>query len=407
MRRSLPVAIPAALLTLLAASARGQQPQKLTLAGALELAERQNLELVAARERRAVALAGVQVARERPNPTANFSASRDTPHEGLFLDQPLEIGPKRKRRIEVARQQGKLTDVDISILERRVRRSAREAYYDVAFARASSNQRAQALELARRLEQIARERFEAGDVPRLEVIAASLEVSRAETELRVAQQEEKVALSRLNTLLNEPAETSWDLAGSLEDVPQPLLLPDLVQRAQGSNPELQRLAQEQTVEQSRTAWLRADRLPNLSLQFGADFNSPHDFQVGGRGGLSLTLPLFSRNQGEIAQSLANQRVLSDEARATRRIVAAQVEEAYLGLASRQTKVELYRQTLLSTARQLESMAEESYRAGKANLLTVLDAQRNVQQVEREYLDGLLALQEAFATLEETVGAPLD
>ena len=407
MRRSLPVAIPAALLTLLAASARGQQPQKLTLAGALELAERQNLELVAARERRAVALAGVQVARERPNPTANFSGSRDEPHEGLFFDQPLEIGAKRKRRIDVARQQGKLTDVDISILERRVRRSAREAYYEVAFARASSNQRAQALELARRLEQIARERFEAGDVPRLEVIAASLEVSRAETELRVAQQEEKVALSRLNTLLNEPAETSWDLAGSLEDVPQPLLPADLVQRAQGSNPELQRLAQEQTVEQSRTAWLRADRIPNLSLEFGADFNSPHDFQAGGRGGLSLTLPLFSRNQGEIAQSLANQRVLSDEARATRRVVAGQVEEAYLGLASRQTKVELYRQTLLSTARQLESMAEESYRAGKANLLTVLDAQRNVQQVEREYLDSLLALQEAFATLEETVGAPLD
>lgn len=392
---------------LLAASARGQQPQKLTLAGALELAERQNLELAAARERRAVALAGVRVARERPNPTANFTASRDAPHEGLFLDQPLEIGPKRKRRIEVARQQGKLTEVDISILERRVRRSAREAYYEVAFARASSNQRAQAFELARRLEQIARERFEAGDVPRLEVIAASLEVSRTEAELRVAQQEEKVALSRLNTLLNEPAETSWELAGSLEDVPPPLLPANLVQRAQESNPELQRLAQEQTVEQSRTAWLRADRVPNLSLQFGADFNSPHDFQAGGRGGLSLTLPLFSRNQGEIAQSLANQRVLSDEVRATRRIVAAQVEEAYLGLGSRQTKVELYRQTLLSTARQLESMAEESYRAGKANLLTVLDAQRNVQQVEREYLDSLLALQEAFATLEETVGAPLD
>jgi outer membrane protein TolC len=56
---------------------------------------------------------------------------------------------------------------------------------------------------------------------------------------------------------------------------------------------------------------------------------------------------------------------------------------------------------------LEGLGEESYRAGRASLLTVLDAQRNVQQVEREYLDSLLALQTAFAALEETVGTPLD
>ena len=56
---------------------------------------------------------------------------------------------------------------------------------------------------------------------------------------------------------------------------------------------------------------------------------------------------------------------------------------------------------------LAQMAEESYKAGKANILTVIDAQRNANQVEQEYLDSLVAAQSAFATLEETVGAPLD
>ena len=53
------------------------------------------------------------------------------------------------------------------------------------------------------------------------------------------------------------------------------------------------------------------------------------------------------------------------------------------------------------------MAEESYRAGKANMLTVLSAQRDVQQVHGEYLNSLFNAQSAFARLEETVGVPLD
>ena len=53
------------------------------------------------------------------------------------------------------------------------------------------------------------------------------------------------------------------------------------------------------------------------------------------------------------------------------------------------------------------MAEESYQEGKASLLVVLDARRNAQQVEREYIESLLQMQDAFAALEEIVGASLD
>jgi cobalt-zinc-cadmium efflux system outer membrane protein len=395
------------LLAMPAAPARAQAPQKINLQTALELAERQNLDLLAARARTAVAEAGVKIAGQRPNPTASVGVLRDSPHESLFFDQPLELGGKRQRRIEVAQQEGKLTDVAISALERLVRREVRDAFYTLALARAITAQHAQALQLAQRLQQIAQTRFESGDVPQLELIQAELEVSRAEAQLRVSQQEETVSLSRFNALLDEPAATRWELAGSLEDAPPALALPELEGRAYQSNPELQRLAQEEMVERSRNAWLRADRIPNLGLEFGTDYNAPRDFRVGPRGQLSIMLPIFTRNQGEIAQSLANQRVLEGETLATKRAVAGHVEEAYLELSARQTQVELYRKTLVPVARRLEGMAEESYQAGKANILTVLDAQRNVQQVEREYLDSLFAMQGALAALEETVGAPLE
>jgi len=405
----IPKKLPEILFALLLGmgTAYPQQPPRLTVQEALDLADKQNLDLAAARRQRAVALAGVQIARQRPNPTANFTALRDEPHEGLFFDQPVEIGGQRGRRIDVARQEGALTELEVTALGRQVRRSTRESYYAAAHARAESERLARVVELARRLAQIAEERFKTGDVAQLEVIQTGLEVSRAEADLEVARQREKVSASQLNALLNEPAAKAWDLAGTLEDTAPTAPLQDLISRAFRSNPELQHLGGEIKVEESRHSLLKAERIPNLDFEVGLDFNSPHDFRYGPRGQISVPLPLFSRNQGEIAQSLANERVLEAETSATERSVSARVEAGFYDLEAQRTQVRLYHDRLLPVARQLESMAEESYRAGKTNILTAIQAQQDVQSVESSYLQSLEELQDLYAGLEETVGGAVD
>src|SRR5579863_8587812 len=110
-------------------ASQGSHAAPLNLPAALELADKQNLDLAAARERRAVALAGVRIAQEHPNPSFNTNVLRDTPHEGVWFDQPFEIGGQRGRRVAVAEQQGALTDVEISSLARQVRASTRQAFY--------------------------------------------------------------------------------------------------------------------------------------------------------------------------------------------------------------------------------------------------------------------------------------
>jgi len=397
----------ATLVVLVCGVAWSQPTGRLSLQMALDLAAKQNLDLLAARQRQAVSQAGVQIARQRPNPTFNFTALRDTPHEGWFVDQPLELGGKRGRRIDVAHQEGALTDLEIAALERQIRRQTREAYYQLTFARAESQRLAHILELAQRLEQIARDRFNAGDVAQLEVIQAGLEVARAQADYKVAQQEEKISLSQLNALLDEPATTDWEPVEALQDLPPAVSLPELIQLAYNSNPELRHVVQEQKVEESRRALLKAERIPNPDLELGMDFNAPHDFRMGPRGQISVPLPIFARNQGEIAQSLATQNLLGSEEAALKRSVAARVETAYYGLDAQHTQAETYRATLVPVAQQLESLAEQSYRAGKADILMVLTAQRNVQDVEHSYLQSLLIVQSAFAGLEEIVGVSID
>jgi cobalt-zinc-cadmium efflux system outer membrane protein len=288
-----------------------------------------------------------------------------------------------------------------------VRRSVREAYYAAAYTRAESDRLARVVELAKRLRQIAEDRYNTGDVAQLEVIQTGLEVSRAEADLEVARQRERVSLSELNALLNEPATKAWELAGTLEDNTPTARLEDLVSRAYQSNPDLQHLGGEKKVEESRRSLLKAERIPNLDLEAGIDFNSPRDFRYGPRSQISIGLPLFTRNQGEIAESLATERVLEAETAATERSVSARVEAAFYDLEAQRTQVHLYHDRLLPAARQLESMAEESYRAGKTNILTAIQAQQAVQSVESSYLQSLEQLQDLYAGLEETVGGVVD
>jgi len=390
-----------------AQSSASSQTQKLTLQEALDTATRQNLDLLAARLRQAVGEAGVQIARERPNPTVTFGALRDSPHESLFLDQPLELGGVRGRRIDLARSEVPLTAIEYSTLERQVRRKVREAYYGAVLARGITAFQLRLLEIAKRLQEIAQTRFEAGDVPQLETVQADLVVAHAETDLEVSRQQEKTARVQLNTLLNEPAAKDWDLLTPMDGLLASLSMEELILRAEQSNPELQHLAQEQKVEEAHRSLLQAQRMPHVTLQFGSDFNAPPDFRVGPRGQLAVEVPIFSRNQGEIAQSQAASRLLESEVQANRRAVAGSLQVAYLDLAARQRQVELYHDKLLPAGRKLAELAEESYRSGKTSILNVLDAQRSAQQLEREYLDSLFGVQARFAELEETMGAPLN
>jgi len=379
----------------------------LTLPDALARADRQNLDLAAERERRAFALAGIQVAKERPNPTLGFSASRDAPHEGANLDQPLELGPKRGRRIEVAKGQSVLTDLEIVALERQVRHSVRDAYYQAEFKRAVSAQKAELLSLARRLREIAQARFDAGDVPQLEVVQADLEAARADAELQLARQEEEVAGSRLNALLNEPKDSHWELADTLESLPAVPSLEELDARAFQSSPDLQSVRQKAAIEQARTNLLRAERIPDFSAGIGADFNNPGSYTAGLRGQFSMAIPIFSRNQGEIAQSVATQHQISRQLLAQQKTIESEVQAAVLEFGARASQVKIFHDNLVPAAKRLAGMAEDSYKAGQSSILTVIDARRNTNQVQGEFLDSLLAAHAAFAALEEAVGAPLD
>ena len=69
-------------------------------------------------------------------------------------------------------------------------------------------------------------------------------------------------------------------------------------------------------------------------------------------------------------------------------------------------VDAYQRRLVPTATDLESLAQESYRAGRISLLGVLDAQRSLRDLRRDALQAMLDLQLSIADLEELLGTAI-
>jgi cobalt-zinc-cadmium efflux system outer membrane protein len=395
-------------ILLISASVHAQSsPSALDLKTALEVAESSNLELQAARQQRAIRLAGLKMAGQIPNPIISFAAARDTPHESVLWDQVVELGGKRGKRIAVGREEQKATEIDITLLSRNIRQRTREAFYRVLWSRAQTEQAKAALELATRIRDIVQQRFEAGDVAQLEVIQSQVELERATADYDLTAQAEKIAAAQFAALLNRPLDTPWNLQGRLSDIPGPESLEALTATALRSSAEIQRTTQELQVEQRRLALAKAQRIPNLDLQAGADLNSPPDFNVGPRGQIGISLPIFYRGQGEVAQSTAQLDFLRLSLQALRTIASAQVVGAYFDYTGKVRQTAQYDKRIVPQTMRLQEMAEDSYRSGKSNLLTLIDAQRRLNETRRAYLDSLFTVQSSFAALEEVVGTPLD
>ena len=378
----------------------------LTYEAALALATTRNLGLEAARRQRAIREAAIRSARQIPNPDVTFDVTRDVPHEAVTFSLPVEIGGKRGRRVDLAREALTLADVDVQAEMRAVRRDVRQSFYSLMAADEQGRIAEGALDIARRVRDAAQARFEAGAAPRLDVLQAELGATRAETDLDVARSTRATAQASLNGVVNLAPRQPVAVAGDLLDHTAAPAFEQALAVALASNVDLVRLDREIAVEQRRADLLRAERVPTPVFSVGGVFNAPGEFAAGWSGSVGIGLPIFNRNQGEIAESVATASQLTAARDARKRTVENDVFGTLARIDARQKQVDAYRQRLVPTASDLETLAEESYRAGRTSVLAVFDAQRSLRDLRRESLQAALDLQFAIADLEELLGTSL-
>jgi outer membrane protein, heavy metal efflux system len=393
-----------ALVTLPAMLA-AQSPSTLSLNDAMARAIEANRTLLAARTARAIDVAGIQAARQRPNPEVSFENERETPHWAFTGTVPLETSGKRQRRIDVANATLAVTEAETARITADVRADVRRAYYQVvgAVRRVAIAQELEAIQS--RARDAAQDRFQTGAAPRLEPLQASLALAQAQNEVAAARGELNAARADLNALLAYPLDAAPTLADTLLTGQLPTA-EAATQQVQAANAELQVLQRRIDEERARVALAKAMRRPDPSVTATLTYDAPGEFVYGWRAGAAVALPIFTTGRPEIAVAEATlARTVADRDARVAQITGAVSAALARATAARQT-VERYETEILPASLQVEQMAEESYRSGQTGLPAYLQTLQAAREIRQRALQAGLDYQLALADLERAMGTPL-
>jgi cobalt-zinc-cadmium efflux system outer membrane protein len=124
-------------------------------------------------------------------------------------------------------------------------------------------------------------------------------------------------------------------------------------------------------------------------------------------GISIPLPLFDRNQGNLiaAQQRINRAI--DEQAATDLQLRALLTQAYESLIAADAQIGKLRDEILPGARETFRMASRGYELGRFGFLELLDAQRTLFQNQTLYLQALANYQRLINEVERLIAGPME
>jgi outer membrane protein, heavy metal efflux system len=406
MRRSSTAgaAFVAALLFTSSITSAQSSTLPLTLEAAVARALASNRELAVARLEGPVAQAAVEIAKERPNPDVTYEVEKETPKQSVGASFPIEIGGKRGRRIDLAEAGVGVQQAGLNRLTLDVRNRVRRAF----FALVAANRRARLIEdlrgIAQRARDTAQARFDAGDVPRIEVLQTELALVETENGVAGARGDVRVATIDLNLLLAQPPDTPIDLVEpTLGALPSPEVARSL---ATGANVELALLDRRLAEQTARRGLAVALRTPDLTAGATYTFDAQPEFSHGYRASGGITVPLFTRHKAAVVLEDAAFARLTTERDAMIAAIASEVTAALARASAAREQVERSERESLPRAAEVDRMAQDAYSAGQTGLVALLQALQFTRDVRQRALDATVQYHEALADLERAIGAPL-
>lgn len=380
------------------------EPDNLTLDVAIKLAlEASPVIAIATREREA--MEGIQVqAAVRPNPSVSAtmqdtrSATRETT---LQLNQPFELGNKRQARMEAADARYEAAGSDIEARKAEIRAAVITAFYEVLTAQERMTLAQSSLDLAQRARDAAAKRVLAGKVSPVEETKSRVAESAVRIELNQARIELGAARKRLSSLWGNPAPRFIEVTGQLDALPGTSSLESLAGRLDES-PAIKRAKLEVEQRNAFANLEKAKRVPDLTVSMGAKRNEELGINQAILG-VSIPIPVFDRNQGNLQEALSRTEKAREELRALQIQQSTLLATAYERYSATQEEVGAIRTDILPGARSAYDAAVKGFEYGKFGFLDVLDAQRTFFLARSQYLAALLRGHQAMAEIERLLG----
>ncbi len=403
--------------TLFTYSALGQtMPAQVTLDEAIQMALQHNHSLLAARTTIQQNEAQEITANLRPNPTL-FTDWEYLPLEkvsggladylhnstegDIGISYLFERGKKRQHRLQAAKDATAVTRSQVADNERGLTFQVASLFFNVQLAQSTLELSQQDLKSFQKTVDISELQNKSGSISENDYLKIKLQLLQFETDVQQALLSKIQALSDLRQLLGyESVSRDYDVIGPFDYQPLTVQLDTLQTRAIENRPDLR--AAQQGVTAANSQYLLAKADGKVDVTAGANYShvngiSAVTFNV------SVPLPIFDRNQGEIARTGFAITQAQQQQLFARGQVMTDVKDAYEGLQTNDIVVQFYRSGYLDVAQKSRDISEYAYRRGAASLLDFLDAERSYRTTELAYRQSLASYLLALEQLREAVG----
>ena len=334
---------------------------------------------------------------------SNFSADYldNVAQWDLGISYLFERGKKRQHRLQAAKDQTAVTRSQVADNERTVAFNVASQFINVELAESTLELAEQDLKSFQNTVGIADARYKAGDIGEGDLLKIKLQLLQFQTDVSAAQLSRVQGLSDLRQLLGyESIGADYDVAGSFDYVPVKGNLEDFQQKALQNRPDLQAAKLGVNAANSQYELQKA----NGKRDFTGQINYTHlaylnDVSVFGQ----MQLPIFDRNQGEIARSRYAITQAQEQEKFASGQVLTDVRDAFESLIANDKIINLYRSGYLDQAEQSRNISEYAYRHGAASLLDYLDSERSYRATQLAYRQALATYLLALEQLREAVG----
>lgn len=404
-----------AILTPIAATSVAQQAPAYTWIQIQDFFVRSN-PTIRAQEQSIVSNRAAEVtAGLRPNPTVQ----NDTTSATLGIYQEFEIGGKRAARIQSAKLATSISQSDAANARRTLMLALRQAFVSALQAKSDLQFAQENLAAYQRTVDINRQMLQQGEIARADFLRIELQTLQFQSDLDDATLDLKTAKASLRGMVgdaNLPGD--FDVNGELTAQPFDHDLNELKKLALQNRPDLKSAEAAKAKAAADLRLAEANKWPDPTigtsfLHTGNEMPGPNWFEpfypkgnatnAMGIGVASIPLPIFNRNQGEIARSKSEELRAGFLAQSAENQAVQDVESAFAQFESARDRLKRYEDTYLAEAKDSLDIEEFSFHQGGAPLLDYLDAQRTYRATQLAYRQQLAAYMNALAQLQAAAG----
>jgi outer membrane protein, heavy metal efflux system len=401
----------------LGADAYGQSapPVKLDLDQAIQLALTRNHTLKAAQSQIQQSQAEEITAAIRPNPVFTYddlyipitpsgfnSATLDNVTEfDVGAAFTWERGHKRAARIEAAKDQTTVTRSQVYDNERTLTFNVAQQFVNLLLAKSTLDFARQDLDSFQKTVDISAAQYKAGGMSESDYLKIHLQLLQFQQDVSSAELSLVQARAGLRQLLGyDTVSESFDIVGDLAYTPLHLNKQDVELMALQHRPDLLAAKQGVTAANSQYGLAKANGKRDLTTAF--TYTHVSAMNLAGFTA-SIEIPVWDRNQGEIARTHYAIGGAQESEKAAADTVMNDVDNAYGGFYSADEVAKLYESGYLKQAQDSRDISEYAYRRGAASLLDFLDAERSYRATELAYRQALANYMLAVEQLKESAG----